>query len=57
MIKTSGLLPLSECYVRDKIKENMMGRACSTYNRQESCIQGFYGETGRNETALKSERR
>jgi hypothetical protein len=32
-------------YSCDQIKENEMGGACGTYERQERCIQGFGGET------------
>ena len=28
----------------DQIKKNELGRACSTYGRQEMCLQGFGGE-------------
>jgi hypothetical protein len=38
------------CYVAapysgDKIEKNGMGGACSTYGGEQSCIQGFGGET------------
>jgi len=29
----------------DEIKKNEMGGACSTYGREERCIQSFSGET------------
>ena len=29
----------------DKIKKNEMGGACRAYGGEESCIQGFGGET------------
>ena len=38
-------VPLTKYYSDDKIKGNEMGEACSTYGRQERCIQGFRGET------------
>jgi hypothetical protein len=28
----------------DSIKKNKIGRACSTYEQEEKCIQGFGGE-------------
>ena len=28
----------------DKIKEDEMGRACDTHDREEKCILGFGGE-------------
>jgi hypothetical protein len=31
-------------YSGDKIN-NVMGRACSTYEKEEKCIQGFGGKT------------
>ena len=34
---------LNKRYSGDKINKNGMGRACSTYVEQESCIQGFGG--------------
>jgi len=37
----------------EQIKQNEMGRACSAYGRQESCIRGLGGETGGKETAWK----
>jgi hypothetical protein len=35
----------------DKIENNEMGGACSTYGGGESCVQGFGGETWGKETA------
>jgi len=32
-------------YSCDQIKNNEMGRACSTFCRQKSCVQGFGGKT------------
>jgi hypothetical protein len=32
-------------YSGEQIKTNEMGRACGTYGRQVSCLQGFGGET------------
>jgi hypothetical protein len=29
----------------DQVKNTEMGRICSTYGREERCIQGFSGET------------
>ena len=29
----------------DELEKNEMGVACSTYGGEESCIQGFGGET------------
>jgi hypothetical protein len=29
----------------DQIKKNEMGEVCSTYGREERCIQAFGGET------------
>jgi hypothetical protein len=38
-------LHLTRCYSDYQIKKNEMGGECSTYGRQERCIQGFDGET------------
>ena len=38
-----GALP--KCYSGDQIMKSDIGWACSTHGRQESCIQGFGGET------------
>ena len=29
----------------NQIKKNEIGEACSTYGREERCVQGFGGET------------
>jgi len=34
----------------DQIKKNEMDWACSTYESEETCLQGFGGETGGEET-------
>jgi hypothetical protein len=31
-------------YSADQVKKNEMGGVCSTYGKQESCIEGFGGE-------------
>jgi hypothetical protein len=36
---------LHHIFSGDKIEKNEMGGACSTYGGEESCIQGFGGET------------
>jgi hypothetical protein len=36
----------------DKIKNNVIGEACSIYGRQERCIQGFGGENVRERNHL-----
>jgi len=41
-------------YSGNQIKQNEMGRTCSMYGRQETCIPGFGGETGGKETAWKT---
>ena len=38
------ILLLTKYYTGDQIKKNEMGRAYSTYGRQERCIYGFGGE-------------
>jgi hypothetical protein len=43
-------VPLTEYYSGDQITENEMGGAFITCGGEETCIQGFLGETGRNET-------
>jgi hypothetical protein len=35
------------------IKENEVGRACSTHEEAEKCIEGFYGKARRKETTRK----
>ena len=39
----------------DKIENNEMGGACSTYRGEESCIQDFGGETRGKEIAWETE--
>jgi hypothetical protein len=34
---------LTRCYLGDKIKEDGMGGACSTYGGEEKCTQSFDG--------------
>ena len=34
-------LLFTKYYMGDQIKNNEMGGACSTYGKQERCIQGF----------------
>ena len=36
---------LTEYHSGDQIEKNEMGGACSTYGREENCIQGFVRET------------
>jgi hypothetical protein len=36
---------LTNRHLGDEIKKTEMGRVCSTYEREERCIQGFGGET------------
>jgi hypothetical protein len=38
------MLLLTNYYSGDEIKKTEMDRVCSTYGRQEKCIQGFGGE-------------
>jgi hypothetical protein len=38
-------LLLTKYYLGDQIKKKEIGGACSTYGREERCIQGFGGET------------
>ena len=38
-----------------KIKNNEMDEACSTYGREERCIQDFSGETLGKETTWKTQ--
>jgi len=44
IIKTLSSVLLTNYYSRDKIKKNEMGRAHSTYGKEEKCIQGLGGE-------------
>ena len=44
-------------YSSDQIEKNEIGRACGTYERQESYIQDFDGETRGNEPLRKPRRR
>jgi hypothetical protein len=37
--------PISQYFFREKMEKNEMSGACSTYGSEESCIQGFGGET------------
>ena len=39
------------------MEEDKMGRACGTYWREARCIQGFGGETWRNEPLERPRRR
>jgi hypothetical protein len=32
---------INKYYSHDKLKEDEMGRACNTYEREEECIRGF----------------
>jgi len=41
----SGFYSSSQYRSGDQIERNELGGACSTYVREESCIQGFGGET------------
>jgi hypothetical protein len=45
----------SNYYLGDQIEKNEMGGACSTYGGEKMCMQGFGGETGGKETALKTQ--
>ena len=36
----------------DKIEKNKMGGACSTYGGEERCMQGFGGETGKEDPGV-----
>jgi hypothetical protein len=36
---------LAKYYNNDKIEENEMGRACSTYEREEKCVHSSGGKT------------
>jgi hypothetical protein len=38
---------MTQYYSDNKIKKNELGRACSMYGREESCIQGLGGENVR----------
>ena len=42
-------------YWNDKIKENEMGEVRGSYGGQESCTQGFCGETSWKETSWKNQ--
>jgi hypothetical protein len=39
--------------ISDQIKENEIGRSCSTNGNDEKCIQNFGNKTGREETTYK----
>jgi hypothetical protein len=39
----------------DQIKENKMGRACSTYRKEEKCKQGFGGGNLKKTTTWKTQ--
>jgi len=39
----------------DKIEKNEMGGACSAYEGEERCIQGFGGETWTKETTWETQ--
>jgi len=38
----------------DQIKDSDMGRACSTHEGEENCVQDIVGETRRKETIWKT---
>jgi hypothetical protein len=48
-----NLLLFTKCYSDDQLKEDEVGVACGT-SAGKKCIQGFRGDTCRQETALKN---
>jgi hypothetical protein len=42
---TSRFVFVTRYYSGDEIKKSEMGRICSTYGREERCIQGFDWKT------------
>jgi hypothetical protein len=40
-------------YWSDQINKEVIGKECSTFMREQRCIQGFWWENGRKKTARK----
>jgi hypothetical protein len=53
-LQNEELNDLTEYCSGDKIENNEMGGPCSTYWREEACVQGFGGENLREKTTWKS---